>query len=63
MVAEPKGIAAADEEVWRRPPFNVSCPHCGAAPGFYCRIPSGQKYFGTHRARGKKATKKARAEA
>jgi hypothetical protein len=50
MVAYPKKIA--DEEMVRYPPFNVSCPYCGAAPGFHCRKqPSGQRYYGTHRAR------------
>jgi hypothetical protein len=39
--------------VERQGPFTVECPYCGAAPGFCCRKPSGQKYIG-HRDRERK---------
>jgi hypothetical protein len=47
------GMIVLGEEVERQGPFTVECSYCGAAPGFCCRKPSGQKYIG-HRDRERK---------
>lgn len=53
-MSEGSGVGSkkiAGEEVDRHPPLNVECPYCGAKPGFHCRKPSGQREYGSHRAR------------